>query len=84
MRKVNCFEKISPTQLQSSRQSFLISEKNTKIIELASAPYGLDFDLARKYGVDVIKAFGLPGKYTPKTAGEIIGKKIQQHLQKEE
>ena len=58
--------------------------KNTKIIELASAPYGLDFDLARKYGVDVIKAFGLPGKYTPKTAGEIIGKKIEEHLQKEE
>lgn len=58
--------------------------KKTKIIELASAPYGLDFDLARKYGVDVIKAFGLPGKYTPKTAGEIIGKKIEEHLQKEE
>ena len=58
--------------------------KNTKIIELASAPYGLDFDLARKYGVDVIKAFGLPGKYTPKTAGEIIGKKIEEYLQKEE
>ena len=58
--------------------------KNKKIIELASAPYGLDFDLARKYGVDVIKAFGLPGKYTPKTAGEIIGKKIEEYLQKEE
>ena len=58
--------------------------KNTKIIELASAPYGLDFDLARKYGIDVIKAFGLPGKYTPKTAGEIIGKKIEEYLQKEE
>lgn len=58
--------------------------KKTKIIELASSPYGLDFDLARKYGVDVIKAFGLPGKYTPKTAGEIIGKKIEEYLQKEE
>lgn len=58
--------------------------KTTKIIELASAPYGLDFDLARKYGVDVIKAFGLPGKYTPKTAGEIIGKRIEEYLQKEE
>ncbi len=51
-----------------------------KIIELASAPYGVDFDEARKYGIDVIKAFGLPGKYTPKTAGEIIGKKIEAHF----
>lgn len=55
--------------------------KDSKIIELASAPYGVDFDEARKFGVDVIKAFGLPGKYTPKTAGEIIGKRI---LQREE
>lgn len=55
--------------------------KDGKIIELASAPYGVDFDEARKFGVDVIKAFGLPGKYTPKTAGEIIGKRI---LQREE
>ncbi len=58
--------------------------KSCKIIELASAPYGLDFDMARKYSIDVVKAFGLPGKYTPKTAGEIIGKKIENHLQKEE
>lgn len=51
--------------------------KNSKIMELASAPYGLDFNKAREYGTDVIKAFGLPGKYTPKTAGEIIGKRIK-------
>ena len=55
--------------------------KDSKIVELASAPYGVDFDEARSFGVDVIKAFGLPGKYTPKTAGEIIGKRI---LQREE
>ncbi len=55
-----------------------------KIIELASFPYGVDFDLARKHSKDVIKAFGLPGKYTPKTAGQIIGNKICKHMQKEE
>ncbi len=58
--------------------------KDSKIMELASAPYGLDFNLARKHSVDVVKAFGLPGKYTPKTAGEIIGKKIEENLQGEE
>ncbi len=59
-------------------------KKECKIIELASAPFGLDFDLARKHGIDVVKAMGLPGKYTPKTAGEIIGKKLQDFLQREE
>ena len=59
-------------------------KKECKIIELASAPFGLDFDLARKHSVDVVKAIGLPGKYTPKSAGEIIGKKICNTMQKEE
>ena len=59
-------------------------KKNCKIIELASAPYGVDFDVARNHSIDVVKAFSLPGKYTPKTAGEIIGKKICNTLQKEE
>ena len=58
--------------------------KKSKIIELASAPYGLDFDMAREHSIDVVKAFGLPGKYTPKTAGEIIGRKIEEYLHKEE
>lgn len=59
-------------------------KKNGKIIELASAPYGLDFDVARKHSIDVVKAFSLPGKYTPKTAGEIIGNIICNTLRKEE
>lgn len=59
-------------------------KKNCKIIELASAPYGLDFDMARNHSIDVVKAFSLPGKYTPKTAGEIIGKKVCNTLHKEE
>lgn len=59
-------------------------KSGAKIIELASAPYGVDFDMARRQGVDVVKAFSLPGKYTPKTAGEIIGKRIEEYLQGEE
>lgn len=62
-------------------QALAKMQKDSKIMELASAPYGVDFEEARKFGIDVIKAFGLPGKYTPKTAGEIIGKRI---LQREE
>ena len=72
-----------PSEIITEETARNINEK-CKVIELASAPCGMDFELMRKNGVDVIKAFGLPGKYTPKTAGEIIGKKIQQYLQKEE
>ncbi|MCH5170158.1 MAG: hypothetical protein J1F24_02600 [Oscillospiraceae bacterium] len=55
-----------------------------KIIELASAPFGVNPEEAEKYSVSVIKAPGLPGKYTAKTAGELIGKKIVKTFQKEE
>lgn len=59
-------------------------KSGSKIIELASAPYGVDFEDARRLGTDVVRASGLPGKYTPKTAGEIIGKRIKEELLKEE
>lgn len=55
-----------------------------KIIELASAPFGVNTEEAEKYSVSVIKAPGLPGKYTAKTAGELIGKKIVKTFQEEE
>ena len=44
--------------------------KNTKplIIELASKPWGVDFDYADKIGIKVIKAQGLPGKVAPQTS----------------
>lgn len=51
-------------------------KKNTVIIEIASAPFGTDFDCASKYGITVIKAGSLPGRTAPKTAGKIISDTI--------
>ncbi|NLA77334.1 MAG: hypothetical protein GX851_05840 [Clostridiales bacterium] len=46
------------------------------LIEIASAPFGIDFACAHALGLKVIKAGSLPGKTSPKTAGEIIAKTI--------
>ena len=46
------------------------------ILELASAPYGIDFDFANGKGMNVILAGGLPGKYAPETAGITIAKTV--------
>ncbi len=43
------------------------------LIEIASAPYGIDFECAEKHGIKAINAPSLPGKSSPKTAGIIIG-----------
>ena len=45
-------------------------------VEIASAPFGIDFQAAKEFAFDVIKANSLPGKVAPKTAGEIIGRSV--------
>lgn len=47
------------------------------IIELASAPYGIDFEAAEELGLRVIRAAGLPAKTAPETAAQIIYDTIQ-------
>lgn len=46
------------------------------IIDLASAPGGIDFQAARELGRKAIFAPGLPGKVAPKTAGDILASAI--------
>ncbi len=46
------------------------------LVELASSPFGIDFQKAKELAFEVIKASSLPGKVAPKTAGEIIGRSI--------
>ncbi len=53
---------------------------DTVIIETASAPYGLDFAQASQHGFTVIKAFSLPGKMSPVTAGEVIADAVTAKL----
>ncbi|MBR2151891.1 MAG: dipicolinate synthase subunit DpsA [Clostridia bacterium] len=58
-------------------------KNDVKIIDLASAPGGVDFEKAKTLGVDVIHALSLPGKTAPKTAAKIITNSILEKLNKE-
>lgn len=44
----------------------------TLIIDLASAPGGVDFEAAKRNRITAILALGLPGKVAPRTAGQIL------------
>lgn len=46
------------------------------IIDLASKPGGVELDMAKTYGVNVIWALSLPGKVAPESAGAIICKTV--------
>ena len=50
--------------------------RNTIIIDLASLPGGVDFEAAKRYKTDAVRALSLPGRTAPKAAGEIIRKTI--------
>ena len=55
------------------------TKKNCVIIEIASAPFGVDFDCAAEYGINTIKAGSLPGRISPETAGEIISDTVLEY-----
>ncbi len=50
--------------------------KNTIIIDLASAPGGVDYNYARELNLQAIYCPSLPGRVAPYTAGEILKDKI--------
>ena len=56
---------------------------DTLLIDLASAPGGVDFEEAEKMGIKAIHALSLPGKVAPITAGEIIKNTIYNMIEEE-
>ncbi len=59
-----------------TREALEKCKKDCLLIELASAPFGIDFNAAEELGLKVIKAPGLPGKISPKTAADILTQTI--------
>lgn len=51
-------------------------KRGALIIDLASTPGGVDFEVAKKMDIKVIWALGLPGKVAPVTAAEILKESI--------
>lgn len=59
-------------------------KRGAVIVELASAPYGVNAEAARNVGVRVCPAPSLPGRITPKTAGTIIYETLKEIIEEEE
>lgn len=55
-------------------------KKDCVLIEIASAPFGIDFDTASKYCITAIKAGSIPGRTSPVTAGKIICDTVISHI----
>ena len=55
-----------------NREALSKMSKNALLLELASAPFGLDFEEAANLGIHAECASGLPGRFFPETAGYAV------------
>ena len=67
-----------------TKEKLVLMDKNALIIDLASEPCGTDFVAAEELGITAKKALGLPGKFAPKTAGEILKETVLNVLSEKE
>ncbi len=51
-------------------------DKDCFVLDLASAPGGVDFDTAKAMGINALLALGIPGKTAPKTAALYLKESI--------
>ena len=59
-------------------------QKDAWIMELASAPFGLDFEEAKNLGVHAELASGIPGRFFPETAGYAVADTVLELLREKE
>lgn len=71
---IHCYDVIFNTVPSVIMDKEVLSrvKKDCLVIDLASKPGGVDFDMAKDLGIKTIWALSLPGKVAPNTAGEII------------
>lgn len=69
--KMNIIFNTIPTKILD-KSTLILLNKNTLIIDLASAPGGVDYEVANKLGIKAILASALPGKVAPLTTAEYL------------
>ncbi|MDR1410136.1 MAG: hypothetical protein LBJ12_07755 [Oscillospiraceae bacterium] len=77
--KLDALVNTIPTQVITA-DTLAAFRQDCLLIEIASAPFGIDSDVAKSIGMPYIYAPSLPGKTAPKTAGEIIADTVDSML----
>lgn len=54
------------------KEHLSLVNKDTLLIELASPPYGIDLSAAQEMGLRAWGEWGIPGRYCPKSAAQIL------------
>ena len=76
-RCFDCLINTVPAQILKERELSALNG-DCLLVEAASAPFGIDAEAAKSLGFRLVKAASLPGKVSPKSAGEAIASTIDQ------
>ena len=63
------------------RDVLMAQSKSCLVIELASKPGGIDREAAQNIGIKLIDGSSLPGRFSPKSAGEFIKEAVYNMLE---
>lgn len=63
-----------------SRKELECMDKDVLIIDIASAPGGVDYKAAKELGINAYLCLGLPGKYSPKSSAEALVKALLSYI----
>lgn len=79
---IYCFEYIFNTIPHMIIDESVLEHVNPEsiILDIASAPGGVDKNAAARRNIKLIHSLGIPGKYSPKASGEAIGEYLIQFI----
>lgn len=63
-----------------TEQELKLLSGNCHIFDIASSPFGFSSNITTQYALPYFRLPGLPGKFSPQTAGTIIGKTIERMI----
>lgn len=67
-----------------NRNNLYLIKKDCFILDLASKPFGIDYECSKKFGLKVLWAPSLPGKIAPQTVAEYMKQTIYAIISEEE
>ena len=73
----------TPPEMVLSEEVLKFAEKDAVILDLASAPFGVDLDSAQRLSLSARREGGIPGRYCPVSAAEALENAVKRIIDRE-
>lgn len=73
----------TPPDLLLTKDVLQYARKEARIVDLASAPYGVDLAAAQEMGLEAWRESGVPGRYCPDSAAEALERAVKAVIDRE-